>query len=543
MTTIEDMYKNFAILADAKDKAGEHVEAYKAIMTGTAGGSNEKRLASQFIARFFKYFPALFDRSLDAMMDLCEDTDVNIRKQAVKDMPALCRDNPALCQRIADVLTQLMQTDDSSELSLINISLVTLLKTNAKGSLSGIFDQILHGDELIRERAITFVASKVRMLLSEEVLSKDAEEELVTLCKKVLEDVTAVEFMTFMRILMSLPSMNTLLGRQQLLDIVTEQADLASKYDVTDSDSTDRLIQCVKQALPLFSKNVHSTRFVEFICLQVLPVLPDAGSSAVQLELLKQLAEMVTFCGEMESAANCVANIYTRLLDCMPLPQSDDLALGIDASSGSDSAAVTTTPKLQFSCVECLMFTFHHLARRCPQFLTADENAERLRDFRVRLQYFARGVQVYIKQLRTALQGATPETLKTEENKIKSLALKTTTNINSLIKDLFYNPPAYKAVITLSWKSDEPKKPATSEATAGQKRSAITPVKFDSETVKKAAKNDQKMYTPPGGKFSEKAGTYQGPARGGQYGGQWRGTRGRGGGAWGRGGGGGYRRY
>jgi len=44
-----------------------------------------------------------------------------------------------------------------------------------------------------------------------------------------------------------------------------------------------------------------------------------------------------------------------------------------------------------------------------------------------------------------------------------------------------------------------------------QKRPAITPVTFDSDGAKKIPpKTDQKMYMPPGGKFSEKAGTYQG---------------------------------
>jgi len=47
-------------------------------MSGTSGGGNEKRLASQFIARFYKYFPSLFDKCLDAMMDLCEDADVAV---------------------------------------------------------------------------------------------------------------------------------------------------------------------------------------------------------------------------------------------------------------------------------------------------------------------------------------------------------------------------------------------------------------------------------------------------------------------------------
>lgn len=51
-----------------------------------------------------------------------------------------------------------------------------------------------------------------------------------------------------------------------------------------------------------------------------------------------------------------------------------------------------TFPKQEFSFVECLLYAFHKLARFSPQFLTNDE--ERLKDFKLRLQYFARGLQV-----------------------------------------------------------------------------------------------------------------------------------------------------
>jgi len=50
---------------------------------------------------------------------------------------------------------------------------------------------------------------------------------------QVLLDVTAVEFITFMRILTCLPSMNTLIGRQQLVDIIAEQADLNTAFNVS----------------------------------------------------------------------------------------------------------------------------------------------------------------------------------------------------------------------------------------------------------------------------------------------------------------------
>lgn len=49
------------------------------ILTAVKGSSKEKRLASQFIARFFKYFPKLADLAIDAHLDLCEDEDMAVR--------------------------------------------------------------------------------------------------------------------------------------------------------------------------------------------------------------------------------------------------------------------------------------------------------------------------------------------------------------------------------------------------------------------------------------------------------------------------------
>ena len=53
-------------------------------MAGVKGADNVKRLSSQFIARFFGLFSDLAEQSIDAMLDLCEDTNVDIRKQVIK---------------------------------------------------------------------------------------------------------------------------------------------------------------------------------------------------------------------------------------------------------------------------------------------------------------------------------------------------------------------------------------------------------------------------------------------------------------------------
>lgn len=127
------------------------------ILAAVKGTPKEKRLASQFIARFFKSFPSLADQALEAQLDLCEDDDVSvgpyhvlgetnvdtsdecfiislqIRKQAIKDLSAICKDNKEQVPKVADILAQLLQAEDHSELMTVQDSLVALLKIDAKG--------------------------------------------------------------------------------------------------------------------------------------------------------------------------------------------------------------------------------------------------------------------------------------------------------------------------------------------------------------------------------------------------------------------------
>lgn len=56
----------------------QHEKEYLEILTAVKGSPKEKRLASQFIARFFKHFPKLADQAIDAQLDLCEDEDMAV---------------------------------------------------------------------------------------------------------------------------------------------------------------------------------------------------------------------------------------------------------------------------------------------------------------------------------------------------------------------------------------------------------------------------------------------------------------------------------
>ncbi|XP_004369869.1 apoptosis inhibitor 5 isoform X1 [Trichechus manatus latirostris] len=516
MPTVEELYRNYGILADATEQVGQHKDSYQVILDGVKGGTKEKRLAAQFIPKFFKHFPELADSAINAQLDLCEDEDVSIRRQAIKELPQFATGENL--PRVADILTQLLQTDDSAEFNLVNNALLSIFKMDAKGTLGGLFSQILQGEDIVRERAIKFLSTKLKTL-PDEVLTKEVEELILTESKKVLEDVTGEEFVLFMKILSGLKSLQTVSGRQQLVELVAEQADLEQTFNPSDPDCVDRLLQCTRQAVPLFSKNVHSTRFVTYFCEQVLPNLSSLTTPVegldIQLEVLKLLAEMSSFCGDMEKLETNLRKLFDKLLEYMPLPPEE-------AENGENAG--NEEPKLQFSYVECLLYSFHQLGRKLPDFLTAKLNAEKLKDFKIRLQYFARGLQVYIRQLRLALQGKTGEALKTEENKIKVVALKITNNINVLIKDLFHIPPSYKSTVTLSWKPVQ--KVELGQKRANEDTTSGSPPKKSTAGPKRDARQ---IYNPPSGKYSSNLGTFNYEQRGafrGSRGGRGWGARG-----------------
>ncbi|XP_018608265.2 apoptosis inhibitor 5-like isoform X2 [Scleropages formosus] len=511
--SVEELYRCYWVLAEATDKNLEqHRNAYQMILNGVKGGPKEKCLAAQFIPKFFRCFPELADAALNTQLDLCEDEDVSIRRQAIKELPQFAAGENL--PRVADILTQLLQTDDAAEFNQVNGALLSIFKTDAKGTLGGLFTQILQGEDIVRERAIKFLSSKLKTL-PEDIITKEAEDYIFTESKKVLEDVTGEEFVLLMQILSGLKSLKTVSGRQQLVELVADQAFLDQTLDPSDTDSVDRLLQCTRQVLPLFSKNVHSTRFVTHFCCNVLPSLSMLTSPVadldIQLEVLKLLAEMSPFCGDHDKLESNLMILFGKLLEYMPVPPE-----GAD----NGNVAVDKEPKLQFSCVECLLFSFHQLGKKKPDFLIHKVNTEQLKDFKIRLQYFARGLQVYIRQLRADLQGKTGDALKTEENKIKVVALKITNNISVLIKDLFHNPPSYKSSICLSWK------PVQKTEATGQKRPSGEEIGAGAEMKTRSAlpkRDAQQIYNPPSGKYSATISNFRFEEHGGFHRGRGRG--------------------
>lgn len=364
---------------------------YLSILSAVKGTKAEKQLCSPFISKFFAHFPQHYDAAIDALLDLCEDDDTQVRRHAIRELPNICRQNKEYVPKMADVLAQLLQTEDNSELLIVNQSLTTLAKCHPIGFFGGLFSQIIAGEDVVRERSIKFLKDRLKQIPAD-MLTKEVEECFLEETRKVMVDVNKEEFITFMALLNGLKISKSLSGQQTLLEIVREQAELGQPLDTSDLDSVDKLLMCVRHAIPLFSPFSPSTEFVKYLCIQVLPQLSEieAKQSGLGLDFLQALAEMTPFVSpniDSIEAQKCLSRVFAKLLEYMPTPETTgDSEVTEKAADNSSSDG----PSLQFSHIECLLYAFQQLCRFDQQFV-ADAQSERVKDLRLRLQYVARG--------------------------------------------------------------------------------------------------------------------------------------------------------
>jgi hypothetical protein len=146
-----------------------------------------------------------------------------------------------------------------------------------------------------------------------------------------------------------------------------------------------------------------------------LSIFHEIDDDGLKFEVLKSLAEMSTqYNGVSSLPANqpsCTTHeldiLFNLVCEYLPKPPPIEETTTTPPAETTDGGGEKEEDKFNFSYVECLLYAFHVVGRFHSEYLQADENKERLREFRVRLQYFAKGTQNYIKELRNSLLSAT----------------------------------------------------------------------------------------------------------------------------------------
>lgn len=69
--------------------------------------------------------------------------------------------------RVADILTQLLQTDGSAEFNLVNTALLSIFKMDVKGTLVPCLVRFFKEKTFVRDQAVKFLSTNFKMLPDE----------------------------------------------------------------------------------------------------------------------------------------------------------------------------------------------------------------------------------------------------------------------------------------------------------------------------------------------------------------------------------------
>jgi hypothetical protein len=485
MASLEKLYKNYDLLNDLKADATKREVAFKEILSAVKGDTKLKQLACQFIVKFASQFPKLQDEAVDAQIDLCEDEEPIIRRYAIKELPNFCKDSPDNVLKISDILAQLMETEDSVELHVVQGSLFQLLKANPKECMAGIFQHLSSdvADDNVKERNCKLIASKLP-LLSETQLTAEVEKFIFDTSREMMKTAGVLTFAGLLGILSALKCGQQLRTRLQLLEIIGQRAgvDKSAAEFTADKNAISTFYLCTNQALSFFSKNVKSSKFVNCICEKILPVFStvSATQSPTKSELLKLLAELSPNVHVTQLNVNSLQQLYKLMTSSVP----GSLA---EATGDEDETLMHA---------ECIIYAFHNLASHNKDFLAATDAAARVAECRKRLQFYALMVQSQKKKHDEKITELVKS--KGDADEINKLKMKVTrcNNITALVKDFFHSPPQYLSEVTLSWKkSTEPQKEQT-----GPVKRPLSGAPTANGTAPKPAKVTRPVYRSTGGR-------------------------------------------
>ncbi|XP_024987836.1 apoptosis inhibitor 5-like protein API5 isoform X1 [Cynara cardunculus var. scolymus] len=486
---IEKLYEYGERLNEAKDKS-QNVDDYKNIIaSATSTSIKARQLAAQLIPRFFKFFPGLSGTAVDAHLDLCEAEELGIRVQAIRGLPLFCKDTPEHISKIVDILAQLLIAEENVERDAVHKALLSLLRQDVKASLTALFKHIESVDEPIaddnRERTLIFIRDKVFPIKSELLKPQEQMERHITdLIKKSLQDVTGAEFKMFMDFLKGLSIFGDKAPTervQELIEIIEGQADLDAQFDVqvSDGDHIDRLISCLYMALPFFLRGASSSKFLNYLNKNIIPVF-DQLPEERKVDLLKNLAESSPYSTPQDSR-QILPSVVQLLKKYMPLRKTGE--------------------EMNFTYVECLLFTFHHLAHKAPNATNSlcgykivtgqpsdrlgEDFSEFYKDFTERLscvedlakatmKKLTQGMAQQNKTMATAISDVEKATIKTQKQNATT-GLRTCNNILAITQPLHSKSPSFigDKRINLSWK-EAVKTMAPSANATGVKRPANT---------------------------------------------------------------------
>jgi len=428
------------------------------LIAGAHGSSNCKRLAAQFIPRFFGKFPEYYETALDSLFDLCEDTDINVRLTVIKYIPNVVKEFDKFAVRIADALVQLLENETVQEIAAVKKALEQVLRLDP-GTIPAIFNQSLKGSLEVRQRTINFLSNDLNRIKAElSQRNSDWELKFSDEVKKALHDANATDYEMFIKMLLSLKMYEK---KENLKALSNSMVDAIARedeqFDPSNENSVQKFILCGKTSIQFFEKGISTTPILTFLVKKILPQDIYCNLQAKQQRsVLRYLVEFIIRSpteSTLREAAPLIKDIFVKEV---PEPPADN--------SNED-------PKLDLNKVENIVYAIYTIASKVPTITEGQEMNSRLRY----LYTFAMKCQTRVKLSLKDLQKNQNKDQQTIEKIKKAENVQTVThNIFTMTKELMKPAVArHFTKVVISWRTS-PQSTSTSTSTSTSSSSSST---------------------------------------------------------------------
>ena len=303
-------------------------------------------------------------------MDLCEEDDKNIRINALKGLPKICQAYPGNVSQIAVILTQLLNEEDPVEVQVVKQGLDELMEISLKDTLIALLQQIANPTtveetkqgEALREKAIDYLSDilkRKRYKIQPQLQVKETEEEVIKEMEKVLhlfsspsenftnKEKEAENMRLFLGILSRFKTFEEDGGKWLALLKTHCPVDLNKPLDLGSNDDKWKLrkfIGFLRVAKRAMKSQQDNSQFFPYLMQNVFPLLStlkttNADDEKLRVDSLKTISEVSQFTSENLSRM-FIGPIYNSL------------------------KSELSETNLNFTNIECFLFTFHQLAQK-----------------------------------------------------------------------------------------------------------------------------------------------------------------------------------
>ncbi|OCB87278.1 hypothetical protein A7U60_g5606 [Sanghuangporus baumii] len=233
-----------------------------------------KKLIVERVKDFFIDFPEFQDEAINIVYDMCEDQDQEVRIAGYGAITSVSKVDKSWLMRNADVLVQLLQSDDPREVAVVKRALQQHVDLDPRGTLQVLCEQCvlnpadLGDDEerLLRSRlrslVLQFLADKYRVCIIRVVKNQEVESILLKGMLEAIPQASPSEVhMIVTDILLNLPSLSR--GPSQsgnaVLQTLLDAVKLSLEAEQTDINKLCQLLEEAVRVVTPLSLATHST--------------------------------------------------------------------------------------------------------------------------------------------------------------------------------------------------------------------------------------------------------------------------------------------